>query len=99
MSSTSPTFANVERPVKANRSDDPTLEDLFARMGITNEHARTTATSFIGRYEVFFAPEDDFCGLSDDGDSSFKFLEDELPDLVNSPTATTAVAEVFIVLH
>jgi len=85
------------------------LEDLFARMGITTEHARTTATSFMwmlvaventsatapggsGRYEVFFAPEDDFCGLSDDGDSSFKFLEDESPDLVNSPAATTAVA-------
>lgn len=84
------------------------LANLFARLGITTEHARTTATSFMrmlvaventsaapggnSRYEFFFAPEDDLCGLSDDGDSFSKLSEDDLPELVNSPTAATAVA-------
>ena len=84
------------------------LENLFACLGIRTEHACTTATSFMcmlvtventsaaspggsGRYEVFFAPEDDLCGLSDDGDFS-KLSEDDFPELVNPPTATTAVA-------
>ena len=62
------------------------------RMLVAVENTSTAAPGGSGHYEVFFAPEDDFCGLSDDGDSSFKFLEDESPDLVNSPAATTAVA-------
>ena len=86
------------------------LESLFVCLGITTEHARNTATSFMhmlvaventsaagsGCYEVFFAPEDDFCGLSDDDDSLSKLSDDDLPELVNSPTALTASSNTLI---
>ena len=66
------------------------------RMLVAVENTSTAAPAGSGRYEVFFAPEDDFCKLSDDDDSLSKLSDDDLPELVNSPTASTASSNTLI---
>ncbi|EDR04408.1 uncharacterized protein LACBIDRAFT_304671 [Laccaria bicolor S238N-H82] len=115
--------------IQARRPDNVALEELFARLGISTEHACTTATSFMcmlvaventstsspgqnSRYEVFFTPEDDFCGLSEDdlcgisenGDSSSSLVDSHATTMVvvstgnpySSPMALTASSNTMV---